>query len=307
MANKSINGIIQFRRDTTANWNANKTVIPASGEPCFDLNKQTLKIGDGVSTYEQLTPISGVVNISADNKSVVLTDNTFKMYGFDAAATGAQPRKNSEGKIEWVVPSTDTVEGLQTSVASMQSDITTLQNLIGTQDDSDDTVISRLGSLESQIDIYNGNEDVDGSIAKRVASKVTSEINEFATNISNDNVVNTFKELVDYVADHSTETADMAADILALQGLVGDVSVSTQITNAINNVNVPIETVSLGGTALEISNKNVNIPTGAGLKASDEVTIGDDGTLGVGEVDFDKITQKAGSRVVFDGGDATNN
>lgn len=50
---------IQVRRDTTANWLANKDVVPAAGEPCFDLKLGTLKIGDGVTTYENLKAISG--------------------------------------------------------------------------------------------------------------------------------------------------------------------------------------------------------------------------------------------------------
>ena len=54
MANKIIKTTFQLRRDTTANWTLNKDVIPAAGEPCFDTELKTLKIGDGVTTYENL-------------------------------------------------------------------------------------------------------------------------------------------------------------------------------------------------------------------------------------------------------------
>ena len=54
MANKIIKTTFQFRRDTTANWTLNKAVIPAAGEPCFDTELKTLKIGDGTTTYENL-------------------------------------------------------------------------------------------------------------------------------------------------------------------------------------------------------------------------------------------------------------
>ena len=103
---------IQFRRATTAEWEANKTVVPAAGEPCFDIDLGTLKIGDGVKTYEQLSAIGGgdSITVSADGNSIVLDGDVFKLAGFDAAATGAQPRKNADGKLEWVVPSTETVE-----------------------------------------------------------------------------------------------------------------------------------------------------------------------------------------------------
>ena len=50
--------IIQLRRDTTDNWIANKDVVPAAGEPCFDIDTKILKIGDGVTSYENLSNIN---------------------------------------------------------------------------------------------------------------------------------------------------------------------------------------------------------------------------------------------------------
>lgn len=65
--------------------------------------------------------------------------------------------------------------------------------------------------------------------AADVTNAVTAAINKFAEDISEDGVVNTFKELVDYVADHDGDAAQMAADILknagdieALQETVAD-------------------------------------------------------------------------------------
>lgn len=57
MANETLKTQIQVRRDTTANWTANKDVVPAAGEPCYDLEQGTLKMGDGVTTYENLKPV----------------------------------------------------------------------------------------------------------------------------------------------------------------------------------------------------------------------------------------------------------
>ena len=54
MANKIIKTTFQFRRDTTANWTLNKDVVPAAGEPCFDTELKTLKIGDGTTRYADL-------------------------------------------------------------------------------------------------------------------------------------------------------------------------------------------------------------------------------------------------------------
>lgn len=55
---KKILATFQFRRDTTENWLANKDIVPAPGEPCYDIDLRTLRIGDGETTYENL-PIIG--------------------------------------------------------------------------------------------------------------------------------------------------------------------------------------------------------------------------------------------------------
>ena len=58
MAATVIKTQIQFRRDTTANWDQYKDVVPACGEPCFDYEAGILKIGDGVNSWENL-PCTG--------------------------------------------------------------------------------------------------------------------------------------------------------------------------------------------------------------------------------------------------------
>lgn len=45
---------IQLRRGTTAEWETYKDVVPTAGEPCFDLELNTLKIGDGTHKYSEL-------------------------------------------------------------------------------------------------------------------------------------------------------------------------------------------------------------------------------------------------------------
>ena len=57
MAEKVIQGTVQFRHDSTANWELNKTGVPKDGEPCWDSDKGELRVGDGVTTYENLPTI----------------------------------------------------------------------------------------------------------------------------------------------------------------------------------------------------------------------------------------------------------
>lgn len=225
MAVKIVKTIFQFRRATEEEWLLNKDVIPAEGEPCFVIDKNILKIGDGHTTFENLEPINGVkFEIAADGKSLVLEDNTLKLMGFDAAEVGAQPRKNADGSIEWVVPSTETVDGLKTTVADLQTDVADLKAIVGSDGDGSGTLLSRIEDLETKMN-GTGEDTVD--------AKIDSKIEAFASSLTEDGKVNTLMELINYVESHGEEAADMAADIKTLQDLVGSESVSGQILDAI--------------------------------------------------------------------------
>lgn len=304
MATTIIKTVIQFRRDTTENWLLHKDIIPAAGEPCFDLNLHTLKIGDGITTYENLNAIGGV-DVAADGKSIILEDGAFKLAGFDAAEVGAQPRKNAEGVIEWIVPSTETTEGLQSTVAGLQSDVSAMQEVLFPATESGtEPLLTRVESLENKI---------NGSGTDTIDAKIDAKINEFAARVTDDGTINTIQELITYVANHGGEIETIVADITTLQNLVGEDSVSDQIDAAVaalttGDKNI-IESVSVGGTLLDIVEKGVNIPvatidTLGVVKGSTEINVAEDGTLSVGAINIDKIVQTEGSVLVFDGGGA---
>ena len=326
MASKVIKTVFQFRRAYAADWEAHKNEVPAVGEPCFVIDKNILKIGDGETSFENLKPINGVqVEIAADGKSVVLQDDVFKLLGFDDAEAGAQPRKAADGTLEWIMPSTETVEGLQTAVAGLQSDVKTLQDIVGVTE-GENPLVDRVASVESAIGILNNDETVEGSVKKTV----TDAINKFATDVSNDEVVNSYKELIDYVAEHGSEATAMAGDIATLKDLVGTTSVEDQIAAAVaDKVTAEegkslvadtliaklegvgegaqankIEAIKLGDNLLEIIDKTVSIPLGAGLKGSDEIEIEPDGTLRIKAMSWDKL-MNGEDAIVMDGGSAS--
>lgn len=62
-----------------------------------------------------------------------------------------------------------------------------------------------------------------------------------------------------------------------------------------------IETVKVNGTTLSITEKAVDIPLGAGLVASTEVTIGDNGALGIGSIGVSKLVND-GTTLILNGG-----
>lgn len=324
---KTIKTVFQFRRGTTAEWELNKGITPAAGEPCFDLDLNTLRIGNGVDTYENLEPIGGVkVTIAADGKSIVLEDSVLKLAGFDDAEVGAQPVKNADGNIEWIIPSTeviddlkDAVAGLQTNVTNIHNTVTEIREIVMPSEEGEGTLLDRIEALEGKV----GTEDVD--------ARIDAKIEAFASALTpDDNKVNTLLELINYVESHGKETADMAADIVNLEKLVGEGSVDERIAAAVaNKVTVEegkslidntliskleaieegaqankIEEIYLGDELLDVVDKKVVIPVGAGLKTSDEIEVAEDGSLRIKSISFDKIAQSEEEFIVMDGGSA---
>lgn len=96
--------VIQLRRDYASRWEEYEDVVPALGEPCFVIDKNILKIGDGMTKFCDLQPINGIdISAVGDDQSIVVRDNVLTLAGYDAAGIGAQPRRTADG-IEWIVP-----------------------------------------------------------------------------------------------------------------------------------------------------------------------------------------------------------
>lgn len=74
-----------------------------------------------------------------------------------------------------------------------------------------------IATLETAIEILNGDKTTEGSVQKQI----TDAINDFASKVSDDNTINTFKELVDYVAQHGQDYTAIFQDVKALEEIVG--------------------------------------------------------------------------------------
>lgn len=84
------------------------------------------------------------------------------------------------------------------------------------------------------IAVLNGDDTTEGSVAK----DIKDAINAFATQITDDGTINTYKEVLNYISTHGGEASEMMAAIDSLEALVGEKSVATQIAEAITAENL---------------------------------------------------------------------
>ena len=81
------------------------------------------------------------------------------------------------------------------------------------------------------IAILNGDAATAGSVAHTAEAAAAAKVAEVVANADAD--FDTLKEIADWILNDTTGAADMANKIAALQTLVGDEAVATQIANAI--------------------------------------------------------------------------
>ena len=68
---------LKLRRGTASEWNTANPVVLASGEPGFIVDTNTLKIGDGSTTFASLTAVAG----GGGGLSDILEDTTPQLGG----------------------------------------------------------------------------------------------------------------------------------------------------------------------------------------------------------------------------------
>jgi hypothetical protein len=329
MAEQKVKLVIQLRRDYAANWEKYKDIVPAQGEPCFVVDENILKIGDGVTKFCDLEPINGVKSeLSGDGKSIVLAGNVLKLMGYDAAEVGAQPQKTEDG-IKWVLP-----VDLSDAVKTLETDVANLNKIIGSVKEGSGTLLSRIEDLETKM---------DGTGEGSVDAKIKAEIKAFEEKVTGNNTIDTIQELIQYVADHGSEFNALVNEISDLKELIGGTTADGNILDAISGkvdkeegkglstndftdsllsklesieynaqVNV-IEKIGVGGSVLEVVGKVVNIPVAgqdrAGVVKSstgaNKVSISKSGEMSVNKVNIHSVFVPIGDELILDGGSAS--
>lgn len=128
---------------------------------------------------------------------------------------------------------------------------------------------STVDTLSGKIDTLNGTGV--GSVKKAI----DDAFNEFSTKVTDDGVVNSYKELIDWAAAHGSDAAEMAAAIQTLEGLlagIGGADEPATVKAAIESaVNAALAQVNISNyyTKTEADGKFVAKVEGKGLSTND--------------------------------------
>lgn len=171
----------------------------------------------------------------ADGKDTAIA--AAKKAGDDAAAA-VTTLKNGEVKAN-----AEAITAINNKIGTISGGKTVAQAIEDAKADAtyDDTGVRELiKNNKDAIDVLNSGDTIEGSVAK----SVKDAINDFSNKISDDGTVNTFKELVDYVADHGSEYTAAIADIAANKSAIntlngtGTGSVSKAVSDAIDGLHI---------------------------------------------------------------------
>lgn len=192
------------------------------------------------------------------------TANT--IYGAKAVAAAAQ---TSADNAQTAADNAQVdVNELKAKVGTVPTDKTVVQMIADAQaaatyDDTDLT--NRVSANETAISTLNGTGE--GSVSKAI----DDAFNEFAANVSDDGVVNTYKELIDYAATHDAEFTSLVGEVTtnknAIATLNGDASTAGSVAKTVADaISTSEDTLNAA-----IDNK-VDKETGKGLSTNDYTT-----------------------------------
>lgn len=124
---------------------------------------------------------------------------------------------------------------------------------------NDTELRDKIHSNELAISTLSG--EGTGSVKKQI----DDALNDFATKVSDDNVINTFKELIDYCAAHTSEVSEMAGDISnnstaisELMHYIGELPTETNATTIIEYINSQVASTDISSAIEAAKQQAIN-------------------------------------------------
>ena len=187
-------------------------------------------IGDNTEAVEKaqadVDSLAAKVGTVPENQTVMEIITNIQENAYDDTQIKADIAKNAEDIANEAERAAGIEAGLEERLGNVEKDYLKAADKEALQGQIDDVV--------EAIEVINGDETIEGSTDK----KIKDAINAFATQISDDNTLNTFQEVLTYLSTHKGEATEMMTAITDLEALVGEESVAKQIADAIAEENL---------------------------------------------------------------------
>lgn len=141
-----------------------------------------------------------------------------------AAAKQAQDNVTALGALVGTLPEGTTATSVVEYVNKKTEGIATSGALAELQ--------AQVSEHESSLAVLEGDAETEGSVANIAAAAAVAEVANVVAGA--DTSFDTLKEIADWIVNDTTGAAGMANDIAALEALVGNIAVATQISDAID-------------------------------------------------------------------------
>lgn len=202
-----------------------------------------------------------VASISQVDGKIVATSGTFN---FDTAGAAATAEQNAKDYADSLANNYDQSGSASTAEQNAKNYADTLVA-------TGSALEVRVKANEDAITTLNGSDTVEGSVDK----KVKDAINDFAVKVSNDDTVNTFKEMIDYAAAHKNEygtlSGDVQANTNAIATLNGTAEEAGSVAKAVKDA---VDAEAAVARAAEKANEDaIKAISDDYLKASDKETL----------------------------------
>ena len=305
---------IVLRNDVAAKWlEVNPTLL--KGEIGVESDTNKIKIGDGSRTWSELpyfvSSADAVVDeilsriALAETDIVTLKGNVKSLQDKDAAIElsieGLVEQLGQKADVSVVNGLVSRVDGLEGLVGSRpEGETKTVFELIKDNKDGIDGLLGSLASQAGSISALDGrvskvegdlailNGDGEGSVAKTVADAIDA----WAKTVTDNETIDTIKEVIEYVADHKGEATQMMADIQGLKEK--DLAIDGQIAALTGIVNGKVdkkEGYDLVSNELIEKLQNVNVDGEANYvkSVSEEFSVSNEGQLSLTKIVMSKV------------------
>lgn len=305
---------IVLRNDVAAKWvEVNPTLL--KGEIGVESDTNKIKIGDGSRAWNSLpyfvSSADAVVDeilsriALAETDIVSLKANVKSLQDKDAeielSIKDLVEQLSAKADVSVVSGLVSRVEGLETLVGSRpEGETKSVFELIRTNKNSIDGVAEtvaaqaglisgldgRVATVEGDLAVLKGTGE--GSVSKTVADAIDA----WAKAVTDNETIDTIKEVIDYVADHKGEATTMMADIQGLKEK--DQAIDGQIAALTGTVNGKVdkkEGYDLVSNELIEKLQNINIDGEANYikSVSNEFVVSTDGQLTLNKIAMSKV------------------